>query len=168
MTVPSTDFQVRIFRVHDLDAVVRIEQACYPHPWSAEQFLQEADSPVAHLDLLWAGTVLAGYHCYWLVAGEMQILNIATAPEYRRRGGAELLLRQALERGLSLGMESAWLEVRRSNQGAIQLYQRLGFKVDGVRSGYYRDGEDALLMSRRMSAPKGDLGPVDRISKESE
>lgn len=154
MLMQKTDFKILPFQPETLEAVVRIEQVSYPYPWSAAQFLQEAVNPVARFDLLWAGDKLAGYLCYWLIAGEMQILNVATAPEFRQRGVAGRLLEHAIVTCRTRGLESAWLEVRRGNTPAIALYQRLGFQQDGVRPGYYRDGEDALLMFRAFAAEK--------------
>ena len=135
----------------DLDEIVKVEQLCYPHPWRSEQFLQELENPVAQVDLLRVGQQLGGYICYWLIAGEMQILNVATAPGWRRQGVAECLLLHAFERCRAVGLDSAWLEVREGNAAAIELYRRHGFGVSGTRSGYYRDGENALLMVRNFT-----------------
>ena len=132
----------------DLDKVVAVERLCYPHPWRAEQFLQELNNPVSQIDLLSAEGQLCGYICYWLIAGEMQILNIATAPDWRRQGVADRLLTRVFETCRSAGLASAWLEVREGNLAAISLYRRHGFEVAGGRTGYYRDGENALLMVR--------------------
>jgi len=132
----------------DLPAVQLIEQQSYPHPWTDAQFLQELENPVAAIDLLWLAEQLAGYICYWLIAGEMQILNIATSPQFRRRGIAGKLLQHAFSVCAQQGLEQAFLEVRVGNRAAISLYQREGFVADVLRRGYYRDGEDAQLMVR--------------------
>ena len=152
MRLLKSDFQILPFQPDDLKAVLRIERASYPFPWTAEQFLQEVANPVSALELLWIGEHLAGYMCYWLIVGEMQILNVATAPEFRGRGVAIQLLERALSCCAEKGLEMAWLEVRRGNVPAISLYQRMGFRIDGVRTRYYRDGEDALLMCRSFKA----------------
>ncbi len=130
----------------DLDAVLQIERDCYPHPWSFQQFRQELENPVASLLICEIEDKIVGYICYWLIAGEMQILNVATAPQLRRKGVAAQLLEQAFKRCVPADLLSAWLEVRATNQAAITLYQRHGFKQSGARKGYYRDGEDAILM----------------------
>lgn len=132
----------------DLTDVVAVERLCYQHPWQPEQFLQELENPVSQLDLLRADGQLCGYLCYWLIVDEMQILNVATAPAWRRQGVADQLLSRAFKRCRGAGLASAWLEVRKGNQAAINLYQRHGFVVTGSRKGYYHDGEDALLMLR--------------------
>jgi ribosomal-protein-alanine N-acetyltransferase len=132
----------------DLQTLWAIEQECYAQGWSREQLRLELEQPAGALDLCCVGPRIAGYICYWLIAGELQILNVATASAFRRRGVAALLLEHALSRCASRGLDSAWLEVRAGNTAAIALYQRFGFVVEGRRPAYYRDGEDALLMGR--------------------
>jgi len=139
-------YNIRPISESDLDAVLQIEQDCYPHPWSLQQFIQEIENPVASLLICEIEDEIVGYICYWLIAGEMQILNVATAPQLRRKGVAAQLLEQAFKRCVSANLFSAWLEVRAANQAAITLYQRYGFKQSGIRKAYYRDGEDAILM----------------------
>lgn len=145
------NFCIQQLRENDLPAVLAIEQQSYPHPWTAEQFLQELENPVAAVELIWSGDHLAGYICYWLIVGELQILNIATSPQFRRRGVAGQLLMHVFACCADQALERAWLEVRAGNKAAIALYQQQGFVADTVRAGYYRDGEDALLMARDFS-----------------
>lgn len=140
------NFRIRPLQKNDLSLVQRIEQQSYPHPWTNEQFLQELENPVAAIDLLWVDERLAGYICYWLIAAEMEVLNVATSPEFRRFGVAGKLLNHSFSVCLEKGLKRAFLEVRSGNMNAIALYQRHGFVAAGVRKGYYRDGEDALLM----------------------
>ena len=144
--MPINNFRILPLQPQDLSAVLAIEQQSYPFPWSGEQFLQELDNPVATVELIWAGDRLAGYICYWLIVGELQILNIATSPDFRRRGVAGQLLEHVFACCADVGLERAWLEVRAGNKAAIALYLQQGFVADTVRAGYYRDGEDALLM----------------------
>lgn len=135
----------------DLDAVLAIERSCYPHPWSRRQFLQELENPVASILVCEIENKVVGYICYWLILGEMEILNVATAPQLRRNGIAARLLEQAFERCSLTELLSSWLEVRSGNQAAISLYQRYGFKPSGTRRAYYRDGEDALVMVKKFT-----------------
>ena len=144
MTVKK--YAIRLISETDLDAVLAIEEDCYPHPWSSRQFLQEVENPVASILVYEIENEIAGYICYWLIAGEMQILNLATSPRLRRHGIAAQLLEQALERCSASDLSSSWLEVRSGNRAAIALYQRYGFKLSGTRRAYYRDGEDAFVM----------------------
>ncbi len=149
-------FRILPLQEDDLPAVLEIEQQSYPHPWTAAQFIQELDNPIATVELIWAGQRLAGYLSYWLIAGEMQILNIAIGEKFRRQGVAECLLAHVFTECREKGLQRAWLEVRASNQAAIALYRKQGFVADAIRNGYYRDGEDAVLMVRDFPGPAND------------
>ena len=140
---------IRSLSETELPALLKLEAASYALPWTAAQFREELTNPAAMIDVCLVDRELCGYHCYWLIAGEMQILNLATAPHWRRRGIAAALLEHAFAGSRQRGLYSAWLEVRRGNHQALALYQRSGFTVEGVRKAYYHDGEDALLMTRQ-------------------
>ena len=123
-------------------------------PWSEEHFRAELANPCARIDLCWRGGELAGFICWWLVAGEVQIQNVATAPACRRQGVAAALLARVFAQCREAGFEAAWLEVRVGNRAAIALYERFGFTVVGRRPNYYADGEAALVMCHRPSDHK--------------
>jgi len=133
----------------DLSQVHALECAAQVSPWSLEHFSAELGNPCSRVDLCRRNGELAGFICWWLVAGEVQIQNVATAPAFRRQGVAACLLRHVFEQVRGCGFESAWLEVRTGNMPAIALYERFGFTVVGRRASYYADGEDALVMCFR-------------------
>ncbi len=141
-------FRIRPARVSDLPSILAIEREAFPTPWSEEDFRQEFRKPYSYF---WVavnkeGEVI-GYICFWLVADEMQLANLAVQKAWRRRGIGQSLLRLALKVARLRGARRAILEVRENNLPAIRLYRRLGFQIEGVRRAYYRDtGEDALLM----------------------
>jgi ribosomal-protein-alanine N-acetyltransferase len=137
---------IRPMIVDDLPLVHALECAAEQDPWSLEHFAAELGNPFSRVDLCWRDGQLAGFICTWLVAGEVQVQNVATAPAFRRQGVAARLLGLAIERCRASGFEAAWLEVRASNAGAIALYERFGFREAARRAGYYPDGEDALVM----------------------
>ncbi|MDT8421109.1 MAG: ribosomal protein S18-alanine N-acetyltransferase [Desulfuromonadales bacterium] len=145
------NFEIRPLRETDLEQLVAVERDCYRDPWSLAQFRQELELPHASIDLCWADGKLAGYHCYWLVVGEMQVMNLATAPDFQRHGVARKLLGHALETCSLKGLQRAYLEVRIGNLPAISLYRSFGFVDDGLRRHYYADGEDALLMVKEVA-----------------
>ena len=145
---------IRVVAETDLDAILQIEKECYPLPWSFQQFVEELENPVATLLVGEIENRIVGYICYWLVVGEMEILNLATAAEFRRKGIAAELMTQAFNRCPVDKLSSAWLEVRAANQSAIALYRRSGFNQSGVRKGYYRDGEDAIVMVKIFNQQK--------------
>jgi ribosomal-protein-alanine N-acetyltransferase len=85
----------------------------------------------------------------WIIFDELHINTLAVHPDRRRQGLASLLLTHVLDDAVRRGAEKATLEVRRSNEGALRLYERFGFEVGGVRKEYYRQPvEDALILWR--------------------
>jgi ribosomal-protein-alanine N-acetyltransferase len=135
----------------DLEGVVAIERGSFSEPWTREMFRSElSDNPCARFFVAVAGDEFVGYIGGWIVADELQVVSLAVRPEARRRRVASRLLSHLFER-VGAPVERAYLEVRRSNRAAIGMYERFGFRVVGVRRGYYdRPKEDALLMERIM------------------
>jgi len=144
----------RRMRIADLARVMEIERAAFSHPWSEELVRRELTHDFSTV-LLATGRgeagaeVVSGFVIIWLVHDELHVLNVAVAPEARRRGVARALLFEAEERGREEGARVAKLEVRRSNRAAIELYRSLGYREVGIRPRYYaEDGEDALVMDK--------------------
>jgi ribosomal-protein-alanine N-acetyltransferase len=135
----------------DLNDVLVIERKSFSKPWTRAMFLAElSGNPCARFFVAVAGAELVGYIGCWVVADEMQIVNLAVRKDAWRRGVASRLLRYAFECA-GTDLLRAYLEVRRSNQAAIEMYERFGFRRAGVRRGYYDDPkEDALLMEWEM------------------
>lgn len=148
----------------DLLSVYRIEQACFAQPWPYAAFEHNLDAAAFLL-----GRVdgrIAGY-----VVGDLvdqfpgpvgHVKDLAVRPEFRRRGIARHLLSRALFDLEAAGAVRAELEVRRSNDGARELYDEFGFERHGLRSGYYTDGEDAIVMTRPFEGSAADLLGIDR------
>jgi ribosomal-protein-alanine N-acetyltransferase len=140
----------------DLDAVERIAVACFPNPWTREEFAKELQRPYAILRVLRPSIeqAVCAFANYWHVADELQVMNIATLPETRRCGYARALLRDLILDGQARRARSITLEVRRSNEPARSLYKSFGFRELGVRQQYYSDnGEDAIVMHLDLVSP---------------
>ncbi len=91
---------------------------------------------------------IAGFLVGRIAAGEAEILNLAVAPGGRRRGYASRLAGEALREFRAQGVGCVFLEVRKSNRGAIRFYEELGFRVTGRRAAYYGNPpEDAICMA---------------------
>jgi ribosomal-protein-alanine N-acetyltransferase len=134
-----------------LAAVLEIERRSFAHPWSLDAFLEETRQAHSRLLLIWTAEerpALVGYVCRWIVAAEVQILNVAVHPDWRRRGIGRGLVEAVLEEAREEGAARDTLEVRRYNTPAIALYERLGIRGVGERRNYYGAGEDALLMEK--------------------
>jgi ribosomal-protein-alanine N-acetyltransferase len=145
----------------DLDGVVAIERGSFSEPWTREMFRWElTENPRARFFVAVAGDAFVGYIGGWTVADELQVVSLAVRPEARRRRVASRLLSHLFEQA-GESVQRAYLEVRRSNRGAIDMYERFGFRVVGVRRGYYdQPKEDALLMERITMPPaSGDASP---------
>ena len=142
-------------RRSDLEAVVDLERRVFAQPWSAELFLRELRIPASRIivaRVLAAGAPpLVGYVCRWIDTEVIEIHNVAVDPSWRRRSIGRSLVERVLAEAQCAAVERVLLEVRRHNLPAIRLYRGLGFMQTGVRSRYYRDGEDALLMEARFA-----------------
>ena len=139
----------------DLDRVAQIERATFPDPWSRRSFAEAMARPEVHALALDDETGrLVGYALSVRAADEGEILNIAVDPPARAKGAGRALLGALLDHLRSTGTAQVFLEVRPSNEAAIALYRRAGFRPLGVRKGYYGSpGEDALTMVLELASP---------------
>ena len=144
-------FLVRPMDFEDLEQVVELEREAFTEPWSMSTFVYEItkNSLASYLvvtDQEDEGKI-AGYVGMWLISGEAHITNVAVFSSYRGKGLGEALMMQQIAQSRLLGAERMTLEARVSNQVAINLYKKLGFREAGIRKKYYEDnGEDALIM----------------------
>lgn len=142
-----TDFEIKIFAPEYIAEAAEIERLCFSEPWSPEALLYMCKSPNTYAVAVMIDSRLAAYGGCEFVPPEANIVNIATHPDFRRRGCASALI-DALEEFLSSkGVDSIFLEVRVSNTPARALYECKGFRTVGVRKNYYRfPTEDAEVM----------------------
>jgi ribosomal-protein-alanine N-acetyltransferase len=168
---------VEIRRLHytDLPQVIGIERRVFPTPWSLAMFVLELSkqsgiclaamavddggrgSPA--VQRLVGYLICSRYDTVW------HVMNVAVDVDRQRMGLASALLAELYAR---VGDEDArfTLEVRRSNQVAIHLYEREGFRAAGIRRRYYQDnGEDALVMWRTPATlrDRSGLGPFEDV-----
>ena len=151
-TTGTPSFQAEIREMHpdDLEQVIRIEHEIFLFPWSIVNFRD---------------SIKAGYHCRVLVQpnsnlvmgygilmtgpGEAHVLTLGVGAAWQSQGLGGKMLRYLIELSRKHQAEFVLLDVRESNTGAINLYQRLGFQQIAVRKGYYPamcEREDALVM----------------------
>ena len=144
------DVIIRQAQPEDAGDIYEIEQICFPDPWSLDSISYELEeSPRAFYVVAQHSGKVVGYAGLWWVLDEGHITNVAVRPGYRNRKIAEGILSVLLEHTIEQGILHHTLEVRRSNEPAINLYEKFGFETCGVRKGYYRfGGEDALIMWR--------------------
>jgi ribosomal-protein-alanine N-acetyltransferase len=161
----ASPVEVRRLSYQDLPQVIAIERRVFPTPWSLAMFVLELSKQSG---ICLAATIatatgeqrLVGYLICSRYDTVWHVMNVAVDIDYQRRGLASAMLADLYER---VGDRHArfTLEVRRSNDVAIHLYEREGFRAAGMRRRYYQDnGEDALVMWRTPATLEGSLGDV--------
>ncbi|NND43750.1 MAG: ribosomal protein S18-alanine N-acetyltransferase [Xanthomonadales bacterium] len=132
----------------DLDAIIEIENASYPFPWTPGIFRECIRVGYACFGLQLDGK-LVGYAISNWGAGESHLLNLCVHPDARRKGLGQLLLEHSIEHARSLNCTVMFLEMRPSNVDAERLYRKRGFERVGTRPAYYESAqgrEDAVIM----------------------
>ena len=163
--------RIENLRVDQLDAVCAVEQSAYSHPWTRANFI---DSMAAgyHCQLLVGpasgtgggaarGDTVIGYFIAMKGVDEVHLLNITVAAAFQRQGWALPMLEALAGWSRAQGAQWLWLEVRASNQRALRIYERHGFRRVGMRKGYYPahgGREDAIVMSLRLAEPNSAWG----------
>lgn len=146
----------------DLEACLALDQAALGGLWSREQWRKELQEPQRPCLGVFEKQALIALACGWLVVDELHITAVAVSPLHRRKGLGQRVVESLLAAGREQGARHATLEVSSANQAAIALYTSCGFETAGVRRGYYRNGDDALIQWRRL----GDMEEV-RIAVHS-
>ncbi len=141
--------EFRFAESSDIAKISELEEKGFVNPWTKEQFAYEiGQNEFARMILLCEEGEIIGYIDYWIVFDQSALNKLFVSEEYRRRGYARLLLEKALEDAKENQCLTMSLEVRVSNEKAIALYEKSGFKILLTKKGYYADGEDAFYMMR--------------------
>lgn len=140
--------KLRTLSQAQLSQIQKVAQAAYgKDPWTKEQYEAAFQQKYNHFLGIEVDGMLCAYLHYFLLAGEAEIINIATLPSYQGQGCATTLFQALWQQPL----ERCFLEVRKSNVQAQQLYKKQGFKLLAVRKNYYQQPrEDALIMERKI------------------
>jgi [ribosomal protein S18]-alanine N-acetyltransferase len=105
-----------------------------------------------------AGIGVVGFVVFWHVVDEIHVIHLGTRLDQRRRGLGRTVLGAVVDYARAHHVRHVLLEVRRSNDAAIGLYRAAGFRAVGARTGYYRDGEDAIEMTLTLAMESADGG----------
>lgn len=148
-----SEVAVRALESRDIPAVLEIQKSSR----EASQWSEAAYCGLAQTgEKSWVAErngEIAGFLIARVVAGEVEILNLAVRPDLRRQGIGATLLRSALLHGSQAGALRAFLEVRPSNRAARKFYEAHGFSLAGTRRNYYRaPDEDALILTLVLGA----------------
>ena len=147
-------FSLRQPQPGDVRTLVAAEAECFCDPWPEQFFVSELFAPARFHRVLVdpAGELAAYLFTAWQYL-DLHVLKVATRPPHRRAGLARRLMDLAEAHAREMAGESLTLEVRTGNRAAIGLYRSLDFEVVGVRHAYYTDGDDALIMTKRVGEP---------------
>ena len=134
-----------------VSAVAELEKLCFSAPWSERSIASELQNEYSLWLVEERDGVAVAYVGSQSCPPEVDVMNVAVAPAFRRQGIGEGLMVALMDALRDKGMESLTLEVRASNSSSIALYDRLGFTEVGRRPNYYTDpGEDALIMRKEL------------------
>jgi ribosomal-protein-alanine N-acetyltransferase len=154
-------YVIRQFTGDDVKAVVEINKSSLPENYPEQFFMGlHYHAPKAFLVSEALGEV-TGYIMCRIERGissfgrrpvkKGHIVSIAVAHDHRNRGLGTQLILSGIKGMMEYGATEFFLEVRKSNETAIKIYENLGFKIKRVLKGYYRDGEDAYLMTKLLT-----------------
>ena len=144
---------IGMLRSDKADACAALHAEGFAHPWSEEEvarlIVDRSTISVAALDPVSA--IVRGFAIVRLAADEAEILTIAVAAPWRKRGIGRAILSDAFRQAADAGARAMFLEVGEDNAAALALYRQLGFVKVGERPGYYRraDGSRALALVMR-------------------
>lgn len=137
----------------DLDTLAALHRQCFAEAWARSDFARILEAPTSFALIARTATGAAGFVLARTVVDECEILTLAVTPAYRRHGFGRALLHAALALATSRGARAVFLEVAADNAAARGLYAASGFRMVGVREGYYRRGArrgDGLTLKRTL------------------
>lgn len=135
----------------DIPMLVSLDRQYFPNTaWPAEQFRAEVGKPTRFFLIGESGEEIVAYAGAFLpnAGGEGDIMTIAVAPEFRRKGIAKELISRLESWAKARGAIAMMLEVDVTNSDAIELYTSLGYETLNIRKNYYGYGRDAQIMRR--------------------
>lgn len=139
---------IRKAKISDLEAIKEIEDESFINPFTKDDLLYEiSQNPVSNFLVLEKDGLVVGFLDYWVTFDSATIDQIAVKKSERNQGFAKILLEKSINDLKELGEVSFFtLEVRASNEPAINLYKSFGFQKVTIKEKYYDDGEDAIYM----------------------
>lgn len=139
---------IRKAKINDLEAIKEIEDESFRNPFTKEDLLYEiSQNPVSNFLVLEKDGLVVGFIDYRVTFDSATIDQIAVKKSERNQGFAKILLEKSINDLKELGEVTFFtLEVRTSNEPAINLYKSFGFQKVTIKEKYYDDGEDAIYM----------------------
>jgi len=157
----NNGFALRKFAPDDLQSVMNINRVCLPENYMDSFFIdlyrrfpetfivaEESEGIVGYIMCrIEAGLSNLGFSG---VIKKGHVVSIAVIPEHRRKGIAKEIMVKAMEAMKGYSVKQCYLEVRVTNDPGVGLYKKLGFEITRTIHGYYADGEDAYVMSKKL------------------
>jgi ribosomal-protein-alanine N-acetyltransferase len=141
--------RIRRMAYRDLNTVGAMENTSFGSPWRVSAFARAMSDSNQWFVVAEMDHQLVGYAGFWPEHGRAHIAKLAVRTDYRRRGIGSALLQEMINQIRHIGCDEAFLEVRRSNSAAQEMYRRFGFHFERVQpNAYPNDGEDAFILAR--------------------
>ena len=146
------DFEIYPMEEKDIKEVASLESKCFKDAWNEDAFRYEFfDNNYSHQYVAKVGEKIVGYVIFWITFDSATLCKVCVDPLYRRNNIGRSLLDEMMDDVFANRAVSITLEVRTSNEAAINLYKKMGFEIVVTKPHYYSDGEDAYYMVERMS-----------------
>ena len=130
-----------------IEEICDIEKRCFSDAWSRQSFIDEIDNENSVFIVVKKEDKIVAYSGFWYIVDDAQIMNVAVDIAYKGMKISHILMKEMIQRARDKNMATMSLEVRVSNEIAINLYKGYGFEIVGVRKQYYQDNkEDAYIM----------------------
>lgn len=144
----------RLATINDFNDVLLIENECFKQPYSEKELKYEfGENPVNKIIVAVDGDKVVGFIDFLITFNSSTIMQIAVTAKYRKNGIATHLLSEmenSFPKEIDDVVETITLEVRESNEAAKALYEKNGYEVVVVKKNYYKDGENAIYMLKRL------------------
>lgn len=147
------NYEIRPMVMNDLSQVMEIENSSFINPWKEKDLIYEMkENPVSNVWVLEISSPslglkqICGYCDYWVTFDSGTICQIAVHPEIRKEGLGSMMMEEIIKDAKAKKVRNLTLEVRKSNDAAINLYKKFGFYISHIKPAYYNDGEDAIYM----------------------
>ena len=143
--------EVRDMVNSDLDHIMEIEKLCFKAPWGRDDLYREInDNKLSVMPVITIDDLVVGFCDYWNTFDSGTICQIAIHPDYQKQKLGSKLLEEVLKDAKAKKIRTLTLEVRASNEKAINFYKKFGFKITLVKEAYYSNGEDAIYMIKEV------------------
>jgi ribosomal-protein-alanine N-acetyltransferase len=142
---------IREMEIADIIVIMELEKELFSAPWSEAMFSEEIKGHYAYILQKDENKEIIGYLCGWKLLDEFTITNIGISQKFQRMGFGAKLVKFIISKLLYEKCFKFYLEVRKSNLKAIQLYKKFGFEQTGLRVNYYQNPvENAVMMRLNM------------------